>query len=162
MKVIEVIPNPYIALDKDGIPQGVVGAGVPGIFVGAQIDLIASQQTGKTRVYFPPNKDGTFTRKVIATGAIVQAVLSGELIVTNKADALACGISEKDFLEPEKALAKEKDNALAYYQSVKGKGAKLGDIPRKMTELQEGDELPVQTASKQITPTVKLTKGSEG
>lgn len=161
MKVIEVIPNPYIALDKDGIPQGAVGAGVPGLFIGAQIDLLASQQTGKTRFYFPPNKDGSLTRKVIFSSAILQAVHAGELIVTNKPDALACGLSEKDFLEPEKALAKEKEKALAYYQSVKGKDAKLADVPREPTQIKEGDELPVQTASKQITPTVKLTK-SEG
>lgn len=159
MKVIEVIPNPYIALDKDGIPQGVVGAGMPGVFIGAQQDLIASQKTGKMRFYFPPNRDGSFTRKVLMTGTIAQAIHAGELIVTNKEDALACGIGPNDFLGPKEALAAEKTKALAYYQSVKGKDAKVGEIPREAMVLKEGDELPVQTASKQITPTVKMAKG---
>ena len=158
MRIIEVIPNPYIALDKDGIPQGVVGAGMPGVFIGAQLDLVLSQKTGKNRFYFPPNRDGSFVRKVHLTGDIATAVLEGSLIAANAKDALACGILEKDFLEPEKALAVEKEKALAYYQSMHGKGAKIQDIPREMTKLQEGDDLPVQTASTKLTPTVKMTK----
>lgn len=160
MKIIEVIPNPYIAVDKDGVPQGVVSGGAPGVYVGAAVDLVASQKGGKSRFYFPPNKDGTFTRKVMLTGDMLASIQAGELLVTTEEDALLCGIGKKDFLPAEKALEAEKAKALAYYQSVRGKGAKVAEIPRSATTLQEGEELPIQTATKKVTENLKLAKES--
>jgi hypothetical protein len=160
MRTIEVVPNPYIALDKDGVPQGVVGAGMPGAFVGAQLDLELANKTGKNRFYFPANRDGSLTRKVHLTGSIAASVLAGELLAANKADALACGITDKEYLEPAKALDAEKAKAIAYYQSVHGKDAKVQDIPREPAMV-DSDAAPAPHAVKQLTPTVKMTKSTE-
>lgn len=159
-KTIEVVPNPYIALDKDGVPQGTVGAGMPGVFVGAAIDLHASRETGKNRFYYPPNKDGSFAKTVLFSAEIVASVLAGELIVTNLADALACGLTTKSFLEPEKALAAEKDKALAYWRSVAGKDAVLGEIPRAPSKDPNGPPPPEQNEV-EVTPGVTLKKTHE-
>lgn len=167
MRTIEVIANPYIALDKDGIPQGVVGAGMPGIFIGAQVDLVASKKSGKIRFYFPEtvhrNEKGerlapTLARKVVFTTEIVTAVQAGELLVTNVADAKTCGLTEKEFLPADKALEKEAAKALAYYQSVKGKDAKLGDIPRKAMEEPEAPTANAEKPFVQLTDNVRLAK----
>jgi len=141
MKIIEVIPNPYIALDKDGVPQAAVSAGVPGVYIGAQLDGVASRKSGKMRFYYPANKVGGMERKVKLTADVLTAVLAGELIVANLGDALLCGISKESYLPPEKALAAEKEKALAYYRSVAGPNAALGEIPRKPTA-EDADEPP--------------------
>lgn len=154
MKVIEVFPNPYIALDKDGIPQGVVPAGMPGVFVGAQLDIEAARKTGKNRFFFPMGKNGG-KAKVHLNGDMITAILAGELIVVNKDDAALCGI-RTEFLEPEKALAAEKQKALEYWQSVKGKDAKVGEIPREATKADEGAPAAATPGDLQLTPTVKL------
>ena len=167
MKIIEVIPNPYIALDKDGIPQGVVGAGMPGLFIGAMQDLVASQDTGKQRFYYPLDKNGSPKKRVHLSPDIVTAINAGELIVCDPKDAKACGFTAKAFLDPDVALAEEKAKALAYWQALKGdengpdKTATIGDIPRKATVRADGATAPANTASAQITPTVKLTKNKE-
>lgn len=159
MRTIEVIPNPFIALDKDGVPQGVVSAGMPGVFIGARIDLVASRKTGKTRFYFPKGKDGAvIARKVVLSAEIVTAVQAGELLVAKVEDALLCGLTEKEFLAPEKILEAEEKKALAYWQSLRGKDAKLGAIPHEAEEEAPGEEAPARKASEQITPTVKMTK----
>lgn len=146
-RTIEVIPNPFIALDQDGIPQGVVGR-VP---VGAQIDLLASQKTGKNRYYFPLGKtDGVHV--VPYNGDNVTSVLAGELLVTNIEDALLCGISEDSFLDAEEALAAERKKAEAYYRSVKGDDAKVADIPREPMKLEEDETAPIVTSAKQLSP----------
>ena len=168
MKTIEVVPNPYIGLDKDGIPQAVVGAGMPGTFIGAQADLVASQQTGKNRFYYPLDRDGKMTKKVVFSGEIVASVQAGELLAANPKDALACGITAKEYLEPEKALAAEKAKANARWQAlhatVDGKPdttKQVGDIPREATRREENETGPAASAPKQLTPTVKLTKNTE-
>lgn len=166
-QIIEVIPNPYIALDKDGVPQGVVPAGAPGLYIGAAVDLVACQKTGKQRFYYPLDRDGKATKRVHVTSDIVTSVQCGELIVVDAAGAKACGITTKEFLPADKALEAEKAKALAYWQALHGdeKGpntsAKIGDIPREPTKLATGENLPPQTTSKQLTPTVKLTKNTE-
>jgi len=162
-KIIEVIPNPYIALDKDGVPQGVVGAGMPGIFIGAQLDLVATRLTGKNRFYFPLDRDGKMAKKVHHSSDIVTAVQAGELIAANKESALACGLTDKEYLEPEKALAAEKAKALAYYQALKGGAkpdptAKVADIPREPTPEDPAEPLPVEKVSKELSPNLKMTK----
>lgn len=161
MKIIEVIANPYIALDKDGVPQGVVSAGMPNAYIGAQLDLVGTQKTGKTRFFYPLGRDGKGVAKVAMTSDVATAIHAGELIVVRKADALACGLTDKEFLEPGEALAAEKDKALAYYRSARGPEASVAEIPREPTTLVDSEATPVQTASKQITPTVKLTKNTE-
>ncbi len=161
MTIIEVIPNPYIALDKDGVPQGVVGAGMPGLFIGAQLDLVATQDSGKNRFYFPLDRDGGAKKKVHLNADIVTAILAGELIVCGKDAARACGLTDKEYLEPDKALEAEKAKALAYWRSLCGPDAKVGEIPREETKRRDGETPSVPTASKQLTPTVKLTKNTE-
>lgn len=161
-KIIEVVPNPYIALDHEGVPQGVVSAGMPGVFIGAQQDLHASRATGKMRFYYPLDREGKATKKVVLSGDVITAVHAGELIAANLPSALACGLTAKEFLEPEKALAAERKKALDYFQalrSVDGKPnleAKLAEIPRKPTE--ESDGAPIKTASETVAPNLKMTK----
>ena len=159
MRIIEVIPNPYAGLDKDGVPQAAVGAGMPGAFIGAQIDLVATLATGKNRFYFPPNRDGSLTRKVHLTGDMMTAIHAGDLLVANKADAAAVGLVA--FLEPAAALEAERVKALARWQALRGPDAKLGDIPREATKVKDGEEPPAQPATKQITPTLKMSKNTE-
>jgi hypothetical protein len=158
MRTISVIPNPYIALDKDGVPQGTVGAGMPGVFIGASIDLVASRKTGKTRFYYPKNGDGSLTRKVILSSDIVTAVLAGELLAATIEDARVCGVSDEEYLAPEKVLASEREKALAYWRSLKGASAEIGEIPREETPEKEGEETPALKAAEEVTPGVKMTK----
>lgn len=158
MKVIEVIPNPYIALDKDGVPQGVVGAGMPGTFVGATIDLVQTRRTGKNRYFYPLSKEGKKSRRVQLTAEMATAIQAGELILVSREDAAHCGLSDKEFLEPEAALEAERLKALAYYQSARGKSAKIQDVPRADTKVEEGETPPLETATVQLTPTVKMKK----
>lgn len=169
-KIIEVIPNPYIALDKDGVPQGVVGAGMPGVFIGAMQDLVASQDTGKQRFYYPLDDKKSARRKVLLTAEIVVSILAGELIVCEAVDAKACGFvlgPKSTFLPAEEALANEKIKALAYWQDLKGdengpdKTATIADIPREPTTRESTTTAPTTTKQAQLTPTVKLTKNTE-
>lgn len=157
LRTIEVIPNPFIALDHEGVPQGVVSAGVPGVYVGAHLDLVASRKTGKSRFYYPTNKDGSIVRKVLFTAEIVACVQAGELLAANKPDALICGISDKEYLPPEEALAKEIEKAQAYWTSARGPDAKIGEIPRTATEENPEAPLPPAKASVEVTPNVTMT-----
>lgn len=134
---------------------------MPGIFIGAHLDLVASRATGKQRFYYPVDKDGKLTKRVVFSSDIVASIQAGELLACNKADALLCGITDKEFLEPEKALEVEKEKALDYYRALLGTDAKVADIPREPTPEPEDGKAPPQTAAKQITPTVKLTKNTE-
>jgi hypothetical protein len=154
MKIIEVIPNPYIALDKDGVPQGVVGAGMPGVFIGAQIDLVASRLTGKNRYYFPLGKTGG-RHKVKLSVDVVTAVREGSLIAADEKAAALCGIFGEEFLPPEEAMEEEREKALAYYRAALGEDAEVQDIPREPTPAPE-EVLPIETASKRVSP--NLTK----
>ncbi len=168
MKIIEVIPNPYIALDKDGVPQGVVGAGAPGLYVGAELDLVATQKTGKMRFFYPLDKAGSFKKKVHLTADIGVSIRAGELIVCDRAVAATCGITAKEFLEPEEALAAERVKALKYWQALHGdekgpnKSVTVADIPRAASVLKAGEVLPaVSPNANQLTDVVKLTKNKE-
>jgi hypothetical protein len=170
MKIIEVIPNPYIALDKDGVPQGVVGAGLPGLFIGALQDLVASQDTGKNRFYYPLGEKKSMRKRVVLTPEISTAINAGELIVCEEADAKACGFvlgPNSSFLDPDAALAAEKAKALAYWQDLKGdengpdKSASIGEIPRTPTERGATSPVPVTSKQAQLTPSVKLAKNTE-
>lgn len=168
MKVIEVIPNPYIALDKDGVPQGAVSAGMPGVYVGAQVDIVATRKTGKMRFFFPGGSEnveraktqkivgGMLAVKVAFTADMVASVRAGELLAVTKESAALCGISEKEYLEPEAVLASEAEKALAYLKSAKGDAAKLGEIPHKATP---EDASLASSTSVQLTPTTKLVAG---
>lgn len=156
LKTIEVVPNPYIAIDADGVPQGVVGAGAPGAFIGAQLDLVETRRTGKNRFYFPKAKDGSLKRTVPFTADIAHAIRVGDLLAADKKTALICGISEKEFKDPEKQLEAERQKAQAYLESLYGKGAaEVKPIPREATQVKEGETLPTETASKQLTASVK-------
>lgn len=163
MKKLAVIANPYIAVDKDGVPQGVVSIpGLVGRFIGAHIDLKASQKAGRTRLYFPaPNPEprknekgaaGLLEVEVTLDATILNAVLDGSLIATTTEGAHLCGIRD-GYLEPEKALEAEKKKALAYYRSIAGEDAELKPIPQTATE----DDAPVAATTKvQLTETLTM------
>lgn len=153
MKTIDVIPNPYSAIDADGVPQGVVGLpGAIGAWIGAALDPVASRKTGKNRFYFPgPNtkrdEKGVAGLRVVTLkvansavlATVANAVREGSLIVVGKDDARKLGFSDKEFLEPEKALEREKQRA----QELAGKDAKLADVPHEATpEDEDADENP--------------------
>lgn len=157
MKKIAVIANPYIAVDKDGVPQGAVSIpGLVGRFIGANIDLTASQKAGRTRLYFPaPNPDpkkkqkgaaGLLEIEVTLDATTIRAVLDGSLLATTKEGAALCGIGEKEYLEPEKALEAEKAKALAYYRSVAGESAELQPIPQTATAAESPVGAPTKIA----------------
>lgn len=158
MKIIQVLANPYHACDADGVPQCVVGAGVPGAFIGAQFDSVACAKTGKNRFFFPANKDGSLAKRVIFSADIARDVQEGALLAADLESAAACNISKESFLPPDKALEAEAKKAQAALEAMKGKGAKLQPIPREATPLADGESLPPEKATKQITPTVKMAK----
>lgn len=177
MKTIEVIPNPYLGglgLDKDGVPQGVFPHpdGFPGHFVGAGVDAIATRKTGKNRYYYPLGSkrdekgkrigDGTGTVKVPFTAEVAQAVREGTLFAATIEGYLLCALGRPEgFLPAEKLLAKAKEEAEAYWLSLHLEKKPVADIPRTMTEDDPADPAPPETVSRQITPTVKLTKNTE-
>ncbi len=157
MRTIDVYPNPFIALDADGVPQGTVCVpGSPTSHIGALLDLVATQKSGKERFYFPlGKKEGKYT--VPLSGEIAHAVRAGELLAADEKSAAACGITAKEFLPYDKVLAAEKEKALSYLRAVKGPDATLGDIPREATPPEpagdEGDD-GVPNALRQLTPTL--------
>lgn len=138
-KIIDVYPNPYIALDKDGVPQGTVThPGMPNTHVGAMLDLYASQAEGKERFYFPLGRDrenrekpGDGRVRVHFSPEIAMSVRSGELIAADAKTASLCGV--KEFKDPLAALEREKDKALKYYRRLHGEAAQIKDIPREAT-----------------------------
>lgn len=153
MKVIEVFANPYIAVDKDGIPQGVVGTpGARGSYVGAHLDLVLSAKTGKTRFYFPPG-----AVRVPLDPAICNAVLEGSLIAADKTSAHLCGVRD-DFHEPEQALADEQAKALEYFRALNGADAVLKDVPTEATPL-PADPAATSQPAVRISPTLTLRSG---
>jgi hypothetical protein len=159
MTVIEVWANPYIALDKDGVPQGTVATpGYPNSHVGATLDQVASQRTGKERFYFALGRDGSPTVRVGFTAEIAAAVRAGELIAVDEKVAQMCGIRKKSFLSPEAALDRERERALAYRQSLLGKDAELKPIPREATPAAEGEDEEPRGDRVKLTPTLTLNQ----
>lgn len=161
MKKIAVIANPYIALDKDGVPQGVVALpGAPGRFIGAHIDLAASQKAGRTRLYFPgPNEKrgekgaaGLQVVELELDATLLRAVLEGSLLATTKEGAHLCGIRGEEYLPPEKALEAEREKALAYARALRGDAAKVEPIPQSPTD----EAAPEATTDVKLTPTLTL------
>lgn len=173
MKKIAVIANPYIAVDKDGVPQGVVSIpGIIGRFIGANIDLKASEKAGRTRVYFPaPNEKkgekgaaGLLALEFTLDATVLNAVRSGSLIATTKEGAGLCGISDKEYLEPEAALAAERKKALEYYRAIAGKSAELQPIPQVATpaETTADDAAPATATDRtKVRLTETLTLNTE-
>lgn len=150
MKIARVVANPYAAVDADGVPQGVVGVpGTRGIYVGARIDSVASQKTGKQRFYFPPAKDGGLrivelnVSSAYARSYVASCILEGGLIAVDEATATAVGISPKNFLPADRALEVERVRALELYRVVYGKDAVLQPIP---TEQAPAEETPSEDA----------------
>lgn len=157
MKTIQVIANPYSAIDADGVPQGVVG--LPGArlaWVGATLDPVATKTSGKTRFYFPgatKNPKRAHEEKEISglrvvtldventtvRAAVANAVLEGSLIAVDKAEAAQLGIV-KEFLDAAKALDAEKEKALDAFRALRGKDAELEPIPHEATKAEEPEE----------------------
>jgi len=158
MKTIQVIPNPYSAIDADGVPQGVVGfPGLRGVWIGAALDTVASKKSGKTRFYFPAGndrrKETTIAGMRVVTlnvsdanvrSTVAKAVLEGSLIVVTKADAAKLGIVSA-YLEADKALDAEKARAQRKFRARHGDSVELGAIPHEPTPDEETDD--------EVTPT---------
>jgi len=140
IRTIEVFANPYAGIDPDGIPQGVCQ--MPGTtrnYVGAQLDLVASELTGKSRFYFAPPQEGETgvqgLRKVTVpfTPEIARAVLEGGLIVAHPEHARMCGLAEDDYAAADKQLTAERARALAERKAQIGEDATIGEVPTKET-----------------------------
>lgn len=184
---IEVIPNPYAALDADGVPQGVVGMpGVRGMWIGAALDVAGSEKAGKSRFYFPkPNEKPATDRPAdkacagfrIVTldvshaavrSAIANAILEGSLIAVTKEGAASVGLVQ-EFVEPETALENEKAKALAQlHAETLDESLELGEVPREATLFphEEAEEEAAAAQKKpargvRLTSTVTLQPSSE-
>lgn len=149
VRTIDVFANPYAGIDHEGVPQGVTQ--MPGTrnYVGAQIDIVACEHSGKTRFYFVPPEDGEVgahgLRKVTVpfTAEIARAVLEGGLIVASTEHGKMCGLSEDDFSEAEAQLEAEAKRALAELRAQRGDDATLEPVPMKATPR---DDEPVAKA----------------
>lgn len=152
VRTIEVYANPYCALDADGVPQGVVQ--MPGTrnYVGAHIDIVASERSGKTRFYFAPpntakNERGAHGLRQITvpfTAEIARAINDGALIVADKNGARMVGIKEADFEEPDARLKKEREIALEQRRAFYSKEAKVGNAPTTPTERAVDEKPPAE------------------
>lgn len=137
-RTIDVYANPYCGVDADGVPQGVVQMPDSRNWIGAFVDHVACERSGKTRFYFTGKK-----YPVPFTAEIAKAVRDGGLIVADKESALICSIAEKDFEEPLARLAKEKAIAQARLDA-EGRGAKVADPPSAETKREEGEKPPTE------------------
>ena len=129
VRTIDVYANPYAALDADGVPQGVVQ--MPGTrnYVGAFLDIVASEKTGKNRFYFTGEKV-----TVPFTPEVARAVLEGGLIVADAEHARMVGLSPDDFIDAKVQLHKEQERALSELKAMRGDAAKVEAVPSKATE----------------------------
>lgn len=140
IRTIDVYPNPYAGIDHDGVPQGVEYMPGSRNYVGAARDLVACEQTGKTRIYYAtPNAAKGETgahglRKVTVpfTPEIARAVLEGALIVATEEHARMAGLS--GFVAPEAQLEAERQRALAERRAQYGDDAELAAVPLTPTE----------------------------
>lgn len=181
MKTIEVIPNPYAAIDADGVPQGVVGLpGARGAWIGAVLDAVASRESGKSRFYFPGanarrNEKSIAGMRVVTLdvddanvrATIANAILEGSLLAVTKEEAAKVGILN-DFLDAAKALERECERATADFRAMKNdKTAKLADVPHEATpeSIADAEEAPKAPAAGgtavKVTANVKLTHSTE-
>ena len=154
MKLIEVYANPYIALDADGVPQGVVDMpGSRGHQIGAFLDLALSEKTGKTRYYFPKR-----SVKVPMSTAISNAVREGALIAADEESARLCGVRD-EYKTFGQALADERAKAVEYWRSLGGKDATVGDVPTEACK----DDPTAETnpGLVRLTPTVALKSADQ-
>lgn len=153
MKIAKFVANPFAALAIDpssddeakvGIPQGVVALpAARGIWLGARLDEGKLARTGKHAFYFPLDRDGK-TRVIEMDvsdanirGHIARAILDGSLIAADDKTARIVGLTEKEFLGVEAALAVEKTKALETFQAFYGPRASIGEVP---TREEESDE----------------------
>jgi hypothetical protein len=164
---IRVLPNPYAAIDADGVPQGVVGMPLTrGVWVGARLDLEASEKTGKSRFVFV---DREVELPLIAETA--RAVLAGSLIAADEASAKACGV--KEFIAPPEALAREKQRAEEQFRASYGDAAELKPVPYFKAAPAPAAEVPPEPETKpegrkvpspglvSLSPTIQLDKREE-
>lgn len=137
IRTIDVYPNPFAAIAHDGTPQAVVA--MPGTrnYVGAHLDLVACQQTGKSRFYYAAPQPGETgiqgLRKVTIpfTAETARAVLEGGLIVADPEHARMCGLS--GYIDADTQLKAEAARALAEWQAHYGADATLQPFPTDAT-----------------------------
>lgn len=147
MKIAKVVANPFCAVDANGVPQGVAQVpGAPGVYIGARLDQVACERMGKKRFYFPRAKDGgPRVVEIEVSNAMVRAdvarlVNDGALVAVDEETARCFGITS-DFLPLEAVLKAEEAKALALYQGLKGKDAKLAPVPVEPESAPESDDV---------------------
>jgi hypothetical protein len=137
-RLIEVFANPYSGIAEDGVPQGVVT--MPGTrnYIGAHLDQVACEQTGKSRFYYAPPEEGEIgahgLRKVTVpfTPEIARAVLEGGLIVDDEEHARMCGLT--GYVDAGTQLEAEMERAASEWEAHYGVEAKIGPIPLAATK----------------------------
>ncbi len=140
---VSVIPNPFHALDANGVPQSVVGTAGTRRYVGARIDEELSEATGKTRFFYPEFPERKY--ELVLDALVANAIREGALLVTDVESARKVGISEEDFLEVEAVLESEREKALASFVALVGEGATIEDVPTRR-ERDRREEAAAKTA----------------
>jgi len=136
--LLRVRPNPYFALDANGMPAGLVRvdpeAGRPGVieFVGAKVlKTPTDEKDNKARepMYRRRATLITFAQEpveILATPYHVEQVRSGALIAADKETARACLIW---FVEPAAAPEQAKAKAIADWLATTGEKPPVEDWP---------------------------------
>lgn len=133
IRTIDVYPNPFAGIAEDGMPQGVCQ--MPGTrnYIGAHLDQVACEQTGKSRFYYAAPQEGETgvmgLRKVTVpfTAEIARAVLEGGLIVADAEHARMCGLA--GFIDAATQLKAERARAESEQKAHYGDGAEILDFP---------------------------------
>ena len=167
MKTIKVMANPYCAIDAQGVPQGVCGVpGARGVWIGAMLDQGATALTGKSRFYFPRNRDGGHrvveldVTNSIVRGAIASALREGSIL---PADADAAAVAGLDFTSasPDELLLAAGVVAEARL-TTQGQDVELKPIPDLPASVDQDALLPKVTGTKvALTPTLTLDTGKD-
>jgi hypothetical protein len=164
MKIAKVVANPYAALaiepssdgeSKVGIPQGVTALPASrGIWMGARLDPMKSERTGKNHFYFQPDKQSPELPRIVeidvsdanVRGHIANAILDGSLIAADAKTASLVGIVGKEFLSVADCLKAEKAKSLDNLKASYGDACSLESIPFAEEKAAEDDGRPVAPA----------------
>ena len=133
MPTLNVVANPFQAVDHDGNPSGAVALdpdlnGGSRVFVGAAYDP-ASIKTLRPHVEGSPQTSRVAARFVFdttpqavpATPYFVRRIAKGELFAADRATARECGISDAEFREPAELLAASRARAFDSFKAETGR-----------------------------------------
>lgn len=112
-RFLQVVPNPFCALDVHGRAQGVVELeGIAGQYVGAVEDPELSRAEGKHVFRFLPG-----TARVPLSAYYLRRLRDGELLPVDEPTARVAGLP---FVDPETALRNARDRAIAQFTATNG------------------------------------------